>query len=94
MSATRCKKPHADILIGIEMTRERNLGIKKNTRYINDLYTCHLRKIGKLVQYTHVCGEVIKQKCNFCILDGQPSFYDALCMQSYIIIVYKQTIFI
>ena len=29
MSATRCKKPHADILIGIEMTRERNLGIKK-----------------------------------------------------------------
>ena len=34
MSATRYKKPHVDILIGIEMTRERNLGIKKNTRYI------------------------------------------------------------
>ena len=29
MSATRYKKPHVDILICIEMTRERNLGIKK-----------------------------------------------------------------
>ena len=30
MSATRYKKPHVDILICIEMTRERNLGIKKH----------------------------------------------------------------
>ena len=29
MSATRYKKTHVDILICIEMTRERNLGIKK-----------------------------------------------------------------
>jgi len=29
MSATRYKKPHVDILICIEMTRERNQGIKK-----------------------------------------------------------------
>ena len=34
MSATCYKKPHVDILICIEMTRERNQGIKKNTRYI------------------------------------------------------------
>ena len=39
MSATRYKKPHVDILICIEMTRERNLGIKKNTRY-NDIQPC------------------------------------------------------
>ena len=41
MSATRCKKPHADILIGIEMTRERNLGIKKKTPGISvSVYLC------------------------------------------------------
>ena len=37
MSATRYKKPHVDILICIEMTRERNLGIKKNTRYVVEI---------------------------------------------------------
>ena len=31
MSATCYKKPHVDILICIEMTRERNLGTKKKT---------------------------------------------------------------
>ena len=29
MSATRYKKTHVDILICVEMARERNLGIKK-----------------------------------------------------------------
>ena len=41
MSATRYKKTHVDILICIEMTRERNLGIKRKhpvflTHYLFD----------------------------------------------------------
>ena len=35
MSATRYKRPHGDIFICIEMARERNQVIKKNTRYIH-----------------------------------------------------------
>ena len=34
MSATHYRKPHVDIFICIEMARERNRVIKKNTRYI------------------------------------------------------------
>ena len=48
MSATRYKKPHVDILICIEMTRERNLGIKKNTRYSVSSFTTSVRILAVL----------------------------------------------
>ena len=56
MSATRYKKPHVDILICIEMTRERNLGIKKkHPVYITQFLMvqgslnpkCYIRKKSK-----------------------------------------------
>ena len=53
MSDTRYKKPHVDILICIEMTRERNLGTKKNTM-ISGIY-CRKKKkknVGYLLQST------------------------------------------
>ena len=50
MSATRYKKPHVDILICIEMTRERNQGIKKNTRYI-----CYHPLVLAKVYLTSLC---------------------------------------
>ena len=42
MSATRYKRPHVDIFICIEMRRERNQGIIKNTRY----KSTHMKKLG------------------------------------------------
>ena len=54
MSATRYKKPHVDILICIEMTRERNLGIKKK-------HPVHSKQIeefkGKTTDVTFSCFE-------------------------------------
>ena len=38
MSATRYKKQHVDILICIEMTREKNLGIKKTPDIVLCIY--------------------------------------------------------
>ena len=66
MSATRYKKPHVDILICIEMTRERNLGIKKKHPVLyerknnNNLMFARYESKSFSVQYSHL-------ECIFCI---------------------------
>ena len=57
MSATRYKKTHVDILMCIEMTRERNLGIKKTP----GIYRYNLLFINRCVrgQKDAECGRLI-----------------------------------